>query len=53
MTEIKVETIEKNFDNLLEIVGTETFVNWDKFSASSSGIINAIDELNKKMIRFR
>lgn len=53
MTDIKVETVEKNFDSILETVGTESFIDWDKFSSSSSGVINAIDELNKKMIKFR
>jgi uncharacterized protein YlzI (FlbEa/FlbD family) len=53
MTEIKIETIESNFDSIQEMVGSNSYVNWEKFSSSSAEVINSIDELNKKVSIFR
>lgn len=53
MSEIKIETVEKNFDHILETVGTQSFINWEKFSHSSAEVINSIEELNRKLGIFR
>lgn len=53
MSDIKIQTIEKNFDHILTSVGNESFVNWEQFTHSSAAVINSIDELNKKMNMFR
>lgn len=53
MAEIKIDTVEKNFDHILEAVGTQSFINWEKFSHSSAEVINSIEELNKKLTIFR
>lgn len=45
--------MEKNFDSILETVGTASFINWEKFSHSSAEIINTIEELNRKLSVFR
>jgi hypothetical protein len=42
MSEIKVDTIEKNFDEILKAVGDKSFINWEKFSHSSAEVINSI-----------
>jgi hypothetical protein len=43
MSDIKIETVEKNTDSILEKVGKEPFVNWDNFSQSSTDVARAID----------
>ena len=35
------------------MVGNESYVNWDKFSKSSSDVISSIDHLNKRISTFR
>lgn len=36
MTELKIDDIEQNFDSILEITGSESFVNWEAFTKSST-----------------
>lgn len=45
--------MEKNFEHILKVVGTESFVDWQKFSHSSAAVINSIEELNRKLSIFR
>lgn len=43
MSEVKIETIEKNSHQILEKVGKQSFVNWDTFSQSSTEVARSID----------
>jgi len=36
MTEVKIEHIEANYDLVLELVGQDSFVNWEGFTKSST-----------------
>jgi hypothetical protein len=38
MTEVKIENIETNFENILAQVGENSFVEWDSFTKSSTGL---------------
>lgn len=53
MSEVKVETLEENFDQILQLVGEDSFVDWDSFTKSSSEATKAIDELTKALTIYR
>lgn len=53
MTEVKIENIEGNFDAVLELVGQESFVNWDGFTKSSSQLSRQMEDLAKQLAIFR
>lgn len=53
MAEIKIETLQQNLDQILELVGQDAFINWDSFSQNSSEIVTSIDELNRNMAIIR
>lgn len=36
MSQVDIATVEKNFDSILETVGQNAYVDWDKFTKSSS-----------------
>lgn len=36
MSEVKIDTVEKNTDKILEKIGKDSFVQWETFSQSSS-----------------
>ena len=50
---MKIETIEKNYDAILELVGKESYVSWDDFSKNSSEVVKNIDEFAKNLSVFR
>ena len=50
---INLETIEKNFNSILEKTGTESFVPWEDFTKTSTSIVNSIDSLTKWLGIFR
>lgn len=53
MASVQIDTIEKNYEEILKIVGEKSFIEWDKFSHNSAEIINSIEVLNKKIAVFR
>ena len=53
MSQVDIATVEKNFENILQIVGENAYVNWDKFTKSSSEVVKTIDELSKSLAIFR
>ena len=53
MSEIKIETLEQNLDQILELVGNNAFINWESFSGNSSDIVASIDDLNRNLAIFR
>jgi hypothetical protein len=53
MTEVKIENIEGNFDAVLELVGQESFVNWEGFTKSSSQLSRQMEDLAKQLTIFR
>lgn len=53
MTDIKIETVEKNFDAILELVGNDSYVSWEGFSQNSSEVVQSIDALNRNMSIYR
>lgn len=53
MAEVKIETVEKNTDAILEKVGKDSFINWDLFSQSSTDVARSIDQLNAALGLFR
>lgn len=53
MAEVNIETIHANFDHILELVGQESFVEWEAFTKSSTGLTKHIDELNKALSIYR
>jgi hypothetical protein len=53
MSEVKIENIEGNFDAVLELVGQESFVNWEGFTKSSSQLSRQMEDLAKQLTIFR
>jgi hypothetical protein len=53
MTEVKIENIESNYDAVLELVGQDSFVNWEAFTKSSTGLTKQMEELVKQLSIFR
>ncbi len=53
MSQVDIATVEKNFDNILQIVGENPYVDWEKFTKSSSDVVKTIDELSKSLAIFR
>jgi hypothetical protein len=53
MSVVTIEAIENSFDDILGQVGTEAFIDWQKFSYINSEITNSIDEFNKVLTKFR
>lgn len=53
MSEVKIDTVEKNTDKILEKIGKDSFVNWDSFTQSSSQVARTIDELTTALAIFR
>lgn len=53
MSEIKIDTVEKNTEAILGKVGKESFVNWEQFTLSSADVVRSIDELNTAISIFR
>lgn len=53
MTEVKIENIEGNFDAVLELVGQESFVNWEGFTKSSTQLSRQMEDLAKQLTIFR
>lgn len=53
MSEVKIENIESNFDAVLELVGQESFVNWEGFTKSSSQLSKQMEDLAKQLTIFR
>ena len=51
--EVKIETVEKNYDRIQELVGEESYVNWEDFTKSSSDVVKTIDDLGKNLAVFR
>lgn len=43
MTEVNIENIEANFDHILSLVGQDSFVDWESFTKSSTGMTKQID----------
>jgi len=53
MSEVKIESIESNFEAVLELVGQESFVNWEGFTKSSSQLSKQMEDLAKQLTIFR
>lgn len=53
MSQVDIATVEKNFDNIIKIVGENAYVDWEKFTKSSSEVVKTIDELSKALTIFR
>ena len=53
MSQVDIATVEKNFDSIIELVGTDAYVNWDQFTKTSSECVKTIDELNRSLAIFR
>jgi hypothetical protein len=53
MTEVTIEHIEANFDAVLELVGQESFVNWEGFIKSSTQLKKEAEDLSKQLAIFR
>lgn len=53
MSQVDIATVEKNFDSIIKIVGETAYVDWDKFTKSSSEVVKTIDELSKALTIFR
>lgn len=53
MSEVKIDTVEKNTDKILEKIGKDSFVQWETFSQSSSEVARSIDELSTALGVFR
>lgn len=41
----KIEDIEANYEQILSIVGSESYVNWESFTKSSTELVKSIDLL--------
>ena len=53
MTDITIDTVEKNTAQILQIVGKDSFVNWDQFTQNSGEVAKHIDELTNALNFFR
>lgn len=53
MTEVKIQHIEANFDLVLELVGQESFINWEGFTKSSTQLKKQAEDLAKQLAIFR
>jgi DNA-binding GntR family transcriptional regulator len=53
MTEIKIEEIEQHFDDILALTGSDSFVNWETFTKSSTDFIRSLEELAKNIAILR
>lgn len=53
MTEVTIENIESNFEHILSLVGQDSFVEWEAFTKSSTGMTKQIDELIKALTIYR
>ncbi len=53
MAELKIEDIEQNYDAILELVGQDSYVNWDTFTKSSTEFIKTLEELAKNIAILR
>jgi len=53
MTDIKIEDLEKNFDTILELVGSDSYVNWETFTKTSTGVSKQLEELVKTLAIYR
>ena len=50
---ITLELLQKNFTNILDKTGTESYVPWEDFTKTSTHVVNAIDGLTKWLAIFR
>ena len=53
MTEVTIEKVEQNSEAILELVGKDSFISWDKFTHNSSELVKAIEDANKSLAIFR
>ena len=53
MSTITIDIIEKNFGQILDQVGYESYVPWEEFTKNSTKVVNAIDGLTKSLAIFR
>ena len=53
MTEITIENIESNFDNILKMTGEDSFVEWESFTKSSTGLTKQMEEISKSLSIYR
>jgi hypothetical protein len=45
----KIEDIEANYEQILSIVGSESYVNWESFTKSSTELVKSIDLLMQSL----
>ena len=53
MTEVTIDHIEKSFDQILTTTGENSFVQWETFTKSSTGLTKQMDELQKSISIYR
>lgn len=53
MSNITIDIIEKNFGEILDQVGFDSYVPWEQFTKNSTKVVNAIDGLTKALAIFR
>lgn len=46
-TDLKVDTIEPYFDQILALTGDQSYVQWENFTKSSTDLVKNIEELSK------
>jgi hypothetical protein len=53
MAEVNIENLESNYDHILSLVGQDSYIEWDTFTKSSTGLTKQIDELAKTLSIYR
>jgi hypothetical protein len=53
MAEVTIDNLESNFDHILSITGENSFVEWETFTKSSTGLNKQLDELAKQINIYR
>lgn len=46
-TELKIDTIEQYYDQILELTGSDSYVEWETFTKSSTDLVKGIEELGR------
>ena len=50
---VNIEDIEANYDRIFELVGTESYVNWEIFTKTSTDLSKQMDELMRGLSIYR
>jgi hypothetical protein len=53
MSDLTIQDLEKNLEEALALVGSDSYVDWEAFSKSSNDVSVALETLEKKCHQLR